>query len=477
LHAPIEHGKTSLISIALPLFVLGTNPNARIAIISETATQATRILAAIREHILGNPRLREVFPRLRPARGAREQWSDSSIVIERSVTSKDASIIALGELGPLTGARLDLAILDDVLSWSSTCTETLREKTISWFKSTLIGRMVEKGKIIVAGSAWHEEDLLHVLAQSSEYFAIRDPAIRSNGAPLWPEQWSSERLAQRRREMGEGEFSRQLLVQAKTDADSRFKIEWIERAFAIAEERGAKLVHSYSGPWRTFTGVDLAVGGDAHHDETVIFSIALLPDGRRQVLGIEAGRWTAPLIVGKISEACVRYGGIVRVESNGAQEYVTQFLKADFIRVESHHTGRNRHDPAFGIESLAVELEQQKWIVPEGDETRKWAKELLSYSPRAHAGDRLIGSWLAREAARAHDHSAPLGIVAGQSIYSRDASCDEGDVADDDDLWALHGEGGAHPLEEHERAGRRFIGGGSPGAPRMRPRKKTFVMR
>jgi hypothetical protein len=175
--APIEHGKTSLISIALPLFVLGTNPNARIAIISETATQATRILGAIREHILGNPRVREVFPRLRPARGIREQWSDSSIVVDRSITSKDASVIALGELGPLTGTRLDLAILDDVLSWTSTCTETLREKTIAWFKNTLIGRIVHDGKIVAAGSAWHEEDLLHVLAQSSEYFAIRDPAM------------------------------------------------------------------------------------------------------------------------------------------------------------------------------------------------------------------------------------------------------------------------------------------------------------
>ena len=115
--APVEHGKSTILSIAFPLFVLGQNPDARIAIISETATQASRFLSAIREHIARNERLHEVFPGLRPADGARAKWSDTAILVERPTTSRYLSIVALGVMGPLLGARLDLAILDDVLSF------------------------------------------------------------------------------------------------------------------------------------------------------------------------------------------------------------------------------------------------------------------------------------------------------------------------------------------------------------------------
>lgn len=398
--APIEHGKTSIVSIAFPLFVLGRNPDARIAIISETATQATRILAAVREHIRRNERLREVFPTLKAAGGFRTKWSDSAILVERPTTGKDPSIVALGVLGPLLGARLDVAILDDVLSFESTFTSAQREKTIAWFRSTLVGRIVDGGKILVAGTAWHREDLLHAVAASGEYVTLRDSAIKPDGTPLWPERWPLERLQQRRREIGELEFSRQLIVQAVADGDSRFRAEWIEHAFALARAEGCTLVDSYPGPARTFTGVDLAVGTTGAHNETAIFTIALLADGRRRVLALDAGRWTAPEIVDRIRTAHARYRSVVRVETNGAQDYVRQFLAGAGVPVEAHATGRNRHDPAFGVESLAVELERGLWIVPDAPATRAWARELMIYSPSHHAGDRLMASWLARESAR-----------------------------------------------------------------------------
>ncbi len=71
--------------------------------------------------------------------------------------------------------------------------------------------------------------------------------------------------------------------------------------------------------------------------------------------------------------------------------------------VDAHTTGRNRHDPVFGIESLAVELEPGRWIVPDDVETRTWARELIGFSAAGHPGDRVVASWLAREAAREYE--------------------------------------------------------------------------
>lgn len=464
--APIEHGKTSVISIAYPLFVLGRNPDARIAIISETATQATRILAAVREHVMRNERLHAVFPKLRPAGGARTKWSDSEIIVERPSTGKDPSIIAIGVHGPLLGARLDVAILDDVLSFESTFTSAQREKTISWFRSTLVGRIVAGGKVLVAGTAWHNEDLLHTVSASGEYVTLRDAAIKADGTPLWPERWPLERLEQRRREIGELEFSRQLLVQAIADGDSRFRSEWIDHAFTLARTEGCTLVDSYTGPCRTFTGVDLAVGTSDKHDETAIFTIALLPGGRRRVLALDAGRWTAPEIVERIRTAHARYRSVVRVETNGAQDYVRQFLATANVPVEAHATGRNKNDPAFGIESIAVELEQGLWIVPDAPATRAWARELIVYSPSQHAGDRLIASWLAREAARSNEGGAPIGPVAGVSVFERD------DGEEDPETWVLGSSKPSLPLLPYRGLRDRGlpVGGGGTWRPSYRVR-------
>jgi hypothetical protein len=297
---------------------------------------------------------------------------------------------------------------------------------------------------------------------------IRDPAIKSNGSPLWPQQWPIERLEQRRREIGEIEFARQLLVQAIADGDSRFRGEWIEHAFTLAKAEGVALVDHYGGPCRTFTGVDLAVGTTSGHDETAIFTIALLGDGRRRVLALEAGRWTAPEIMGRIKATHTRYRSTVRVETNGAQDYIRQFLAVDKIPVEAHTTGKNRNDPAFGIESLAIELEQGQWIVPDAPATRTWARELVSYSPRSHAGDRLIASWLARECARAADDrsGAPLGVVLGRSVFEAGGG-DEYEDGPDDGSWVLGVQRPSLPLAPYQRFGSRLIGGGAKGAPAL----------
>jgi hypothetical protein len=101
--APMEHGKTTLM-IAFVLWRLGVEPNSRIALVHATHGQAVKPMAAIREHIQANPRLREVFPELKPATGARARWADDEIVVQRSMTSKDASLVAVGVFGPLLGA-------------------------------------------------------------------------------------------------------------------------------------------------------------------------------------------------------------------------------------------------------------------------------------------------------------------------------------------------------------------------------------
>jgi hypothetical protein len=40
--------------------------------------------------------------------------------------------------------------------------------------------------------------------------------------------------------------------------------------------------------------------------------------------------------------------------------------------------------------------------------TRTWVREPLAYNPAGHTGDRVMSSWLAREAARLTEAAAPV---------------------------------------------------------------------
>jgi hypothetical protein len=69
-------------------------------------------------------------------------------------------------------------------------------------------------------------------------------------------------------------------------------------------------------------------------------------------------------------------------------------------------TGKNKFDPQFGVESLAVELEMGRWIFPsEGPpdaliDLRHLVEGILSYHPSSHAADHLMSLWIGREGAR-----------------------------------------------------------------------------
>src|SRR5262249_11731533 len=120
-----------------------------------------------------------------------------------------------------------------------------------------------------------------------------------------------------------------------------------------------------------------------------------------------------PELVERIIDANRRYNSLVIVESNAAQLMVKQFVnEKSAVPTRAFYTGKNKYDPSFGIESLAIEFSAGKWVLPNrgGEakgimadmhtEVRALIGEMLRYDPKSHTGDRLIALWLAREGAR-----------------------------------------------------------------------------
>lgn len=407
LWAHIEAGKSQQVSIARVLFELGRNPNLRVMIVSNTNAQAQKLTTLIAKYIEKSDELHRVFPNLKPAKGM--PWNTHQLFVERTSSAKDASVQTTGLYGSVLGARVDLLILDDVLDYENALSVAQREKLYGWYKSTLEGRLTRKGRVICVGTAWHRDDIMHrFAAMPAAWMAVRYPVMDAKGEPTWPNRWSKRRIEEKRVALGPVEFARQLECIARSDEEARFKMGWIERGLENGRKQGVGMVGGIGrvpDGWRIYTGVDLSVGKSVKGDLTVLFTIAVDPSDNRRVLRIKSGRWESDVIMQQIVDTYQKFGGVFFVEDNGAQDYILQIVrKISSVPVLPYHTGAKVHrHPELGIEAMAVEHANGKWIIPvEADghphpEVQAWINEMLYYDPKTHAGDRLMASWFARE--------------------------------------------------------------------------------
>lgn len=410
----VETAKTSELSIGRLLWELGRDTSNRCAVISNTYQQAVKIVRTIASYIEESEALHKVFPDLK--RG--DIWRDNAISVQRKTIAHDPSIQAWGVHGAILGARLDRLAFDDILDYENTGSVQHRRKLREWFDATLLGRLTAHARAWGVGTAFHPEDLMHELVKPpSIWTEHRFPILQSNGESSWPENWSLERIAAKRVELGEMEFARQMMCRARSEEEARFKREWIDLCLQRGE--GSPLVQRLDiipPGAQTFTGVDIGVRTSEGADLTVLFTILLWPSGDRQVLWLEGGRWSGPEIVRRIWDTHERYQSIIYVENVGAQEFILQFAQ-EFgrIPVRPFATGNNKAHPEFGIEGLAVEFQNQQWVIPSvngvpaSKEIGAWIEELMYFDPRDHTGDRLMASWFAREGARRASRAANRG--------------------------------------------------------------------
>lgn len=453
--AHVEAGKTVQFSSAVPLHVLGRNPNKRIAVISRTQGQAAKVIRTCAQYIEGKvgPELHYTFPGLRPG----TKWTDTQLFVDRDPGIREPSLQALGIGGAIMGARIDLVILDDVLDSKNTRTQDQRDQVYNWFFQNVDNRLSADGQIVFIGNAWHPDDLycrLERLGWPTYRFPVlvdaelaeRYPEQRQRvGKPTWPERWPISRIEQKRKgppPLPPIEFARAYMCISRDDADARFKREWIEACLergdgirhysdletmvrACMDERIAEIEAKQveDALWaddpsdgidygvRVYTGVDLSTGRN-DGDLSCLFTIGVWPNGDRQVLNVESGRWQVDEICRRIINVHRRWGGLFLVENNAAQDYIVQIIsKETTVPVFPFTTGRQKADPELGVEVLAGELANEKWIIPSRNgeaidhDVAEWIKEMLFYKPdpRAHTGDRLMASWFARTLAYRHE--------------------------------------------------------------------------
>lgn len=419
---------TQQISIARVLWEVGHNPNLRVVIVQATIGLAEGIVTSLKNHIEHNPKVRKVFPHLRPG----DEWTTTQFTVERDGNLKDPTVTAVGAEGNILGRRIDLLIIDDGLTLENTRLDSRRTSFLRWLQSTLFTRLEPGSRVVFIGNAWDEDDAMHYYAKVRTWrafkFPVRDP---KTGRPLWPERWPQERI-DAFVEDNPLEAARALDCDASTDLGSRFRKEDIIKS--VNQGRGMfgsrnEIYHYTELPrgWVIATGVDLGLKKEIGSDYTAITTWGKSPEGKKVILHIERGRFSYEEIITLIIDNHERYNSYIFVESVAAQRFIVDAVRSQAAHVPVAYfftAGRgefgNKHSARFGIESVARDLARGVVVVPavEGSppdteqgvspnasilfsEARKYSPK----TPKMHHGDVLMSAWIGHQA---------LGVATGE---------------------------------------------------------------
>ena len=154
---PPRHGKTQLISVHLPSWILGHWPRKRIILASygaelaETNSDAAKAIFQQWAPVLWNVYPGKIFKR--------SAWN----------TSLGGGVIAAGVGGALVGFGADIFILDDyVQNQEEAESEVLRKKLWHWWQSVAITRLHPGAVMIIFATRWHDDDLIGRILQQKE---------------------------------------------------------------------------------------------------------------------------------------------------------------------------------------------------------------------------------------------------------------------------------------------------------------------
>lgn len=224
---PPQHGKSEGCTRLLPAYLLGINPDLRIAIASYSDTFAKKFNREI-QRIIDTPDYRTIFPDTTLNRSNVVTVTSNHLrnASEFEIVGHNGSLKVVGRGGGLTGNRVDVMILDDLykdaLEGNS---PTIRDAVYEWYTSVVRTRQHNNSQELIVFTRWHEEDLIGEILKREPYVEIKSladlrdiphrtwaylnfEAIKENepseidprqpGEPLWAERHSLEALNERR---------------------------------------------------------------------------------------------------------------------------------------------------------------------------------------------------------------------------------------------------------------------------------------
>ena len=173
---PRGHGKTTIVTLAVPLHKIVYRLRRHILIISDSFDQAKEQLATVKDELENNSRILEDFGSLKGPK-----WQAAEIE-----TNTGVKLVALGARMKIRGrkyrhTRPDLMVVDDIENLIAVQSETRRDALSDWFLRSVMRAGWEDTKVLVVGNFLHHDCLLARLVANPMFGSLTFQAL-----PEWP---------------------------------------------------------------------------------------------------------------------------------------------------------------------------------------------------------------------------------------------------------------------------------------------------
>jgi predicted phage terminase large subunit-like protein len=223
---PPQHGKSFGSSQLLPAYMLGLDPELRIAITSYSASLATKFNKRV-QRLIDSAAYASIFPNT-AIKGVGNKNSNYIRTADHTeIIGHHGELMSVGREGSLTGNRVDIFIIDDLYKDAMEANSPIvRENCWEWYVSVVRTRMHNDSSELIVFTRWHDEDLIGRITEKETavklndleqidstppdtWFILNFEAIkesqptaldpRGRGEALWPERHSLKTLEDNRR--------------------------------------------------------------------------------------------------------------------------------------------------------------------------------------------------------------------------------------------------------------------------------------
>ncbi len=178
---PPQHGKSVGATTLLPAYVLGLDPDQRVAIASYSGALASKFNRRV-QRIIESREYAAFFPATTIKQGSKPP-SYIRTADEVEIIGCRGGLLSVGREGSLTGNRVDCFILDDLYKDALEANSPLiRANCWEWYTSVVRTRMHNASRELIVFTRWHEEDLIGTLTAREPVAELRE-WVQLDGLP------------------------------------------------------------------------------------------------------------------------------------------------------------------------------------------------------------------------------------------------------------------------------------------------------
>ena len=271
---PRHHGKSTIFSFALPIWLACYNkePLLPILLISETGDLAEKWLNAVKNEFETNELLISAFGNMKG-----DKWSARNIE-----TATGCVIVARGAGQQARGYHWKVIVCDDLEGSESNRSELQLDYLREWFDRDLFYTIDAQSRIYYIGTVISPNCHILDLKKRSEvsgsewksyWLTAYRGGVESEANAIFPAKWNHSAL-QKLKGNNPFAFAQEMMNEPVPDSDKRFKPEWI------------KFYDVPPNALRIFTTIDPSLSVKKRADKTAIVTCGLASDGSIWVLDV-----------------------------------------------------------------------------------------------------------------------------------------------------------------------------------------------